>query len=97
LIYPTNGFDYVTQQNPLNPDESIELWMFFISGLTRKNLPEISQFEFIFDDSAIEEFPCTSAYSIQSDKGTVVGILTGDLKALDSEPMPPNLREEPGH
>jgi hypothetical protein len=92
-----NGLDYVMEHKPLNPDESLELWMFFISGLTRKNLPEISQFKFTFYDSAKEEFICTSAYSIQSDKGTVVGISTGDIKALDSEPIPPNLREEPAH
>jgi hypothetical protein len=75
----------------------MELWMFFISGLTRKNLLEISQFKFTFYDSAKEEFSCTSAYSAKDDKGTVVGTSTGDLKALDSEPIPTNLREEPPH
>ena len=93
----SNGFDYVTQQRPINPNESIELWMFFISGLTRNNLPEISQFKFAFHDSANQAFQCTSAYSAQSDKGIVLGTSTGDLIVLNPEPIPANLREEPPH
>jgi hypothetical protein len=93
----SNGFDYVMQQKPLNPDENSELWMFFISGLTMKNVPDISQFKFIFYDSAEEELACTSEYSIKNDRGTAVGTSVGDLKVLDFEPVPPNLREEPAH
>ena len=93
-----NGFDYVMQQKPLKADESIELWMFFISGLSRKNLPEISQLKFIFQDSTGTEWTCISPYSVKDDKGTVVGINKGDLKAASSlEPIPNNLREEPPH
>ena len=92
-----NGFDYVMKQRPLNPDENLELWMFFISGLSPKDLPKISQFKFIFRDSAGEEFPCTSAYSTKNDKGIVIGISGGDLKVMSLEPTPPNIREEPPH
>jgi hypothetical protein len=92
-----NGFDYVMQHKPLDPDEGTELWMFFISGLASGNQREISQFKFTFYDSAKEEFPCTSPYSAKDDRGTVVGISTGNLKVLDFEPVPPNLREEPTH
>lgn len=92
-----NGFDYVMQQRSLEPDQNLELWMFFISGLSHKDQANISQFKFVFYDRANEEFPCISAYTTKNDKGTVVGTSTGDLKALDFEPIPPNLREEPPH
>lgn len=92
-----NGFDYVMHQGPLNQDQSRELWMFFISGLTIQNLRNISQFRFTFRDSTGEEFSCTSPYSMKDDKRTAVGINAGDLKVLPPEPVPANLREEPAH
>jgi hypothetical protein len=92
-----NSFDYIMQRGPLPPGEAKELWMFFISGLSAKNLKEISQFRFVFHDSANKELSCVSDYSIASDRGIVMSRHTGDLKVLGFEPAPPNLREEPPH
>jgi hypothetical protein len=93
-----NGFDYVMQQKPLEPDENIELWMFFISGLSRERLREISQFKFIFHERAgAEELSCISPYSVKDDQGAVIGMRRGNLKAKPLERIPPNLREEPAH
>jgi hypothetical protein len=93
----SNGFDYVMQQGPLKADENRQLWMFFISGLSRDRLRDISQFRFVFRERAGEEFPCISPYSVKTDKGTVVGTNRGDLNVMPFEPIPPNLREEPSH
>jgi hypothetical protein len=90
-----NGFDYVTRERPLAVDESLDLWMFFISGLSISDRPNISQFKFTFHDSGGEEFPCTSEYSIKTDKGTVVG--SPQMSFLRREPIPPNMKEEPAH
>jgi len=90
-----NGFDYVMQQRPLNTDENSELWMFFISGLSRADQRNINQFKFVFYDSGGIEFPCVSDYSIKTDQGTVVG--SSQLKFLPREPIPSDLREEPPH
>jgi hypothetical protein len=92
-----NGFDYVMQQRPLNLDEHIELWMFFISGLSRESAQGISQFRFVFDDGAGEKFACTCPYSVTGDRGIVMGTNTGDLKSMPPEPIPGNIREEPSH
>ncbi len=92
-----NGFDYVMQQRPLNVDEHIELWMFFISGLSHESAPGISRFRFVFDDGAGEKFACTCPYSIAADRGIVMGTNTGDLKAMPREQIPANMREEPPH
>jgi hypothetical protein len=93
----SNGFDYVMQQGPLKADENRELWMFFISGISRDKLPDVSQFKFVFHDRAGEEFQCSSPYSVKADKGTIVGTNRGDLKVMPMERIPPNLREEPPH
>lgn len=92
-----NGFDYVMQQRPLGPDEHLELWMFFISGLSMKDRAAVSQLKFVFHDSTEENIRCVSPYSIKSDKGIVIGTNTSDLKAMPFEPVPSNLREEPAH
>lgn len=92
-----NGFDFVMQRKPIGVDENMELWMFFISGIAPKDLANVSQFRFVFYDSAKKEFPCVSPYSIKDDKGTVIGTSAGDLTALAAEPVPTNLREEPAH
>jgi len=91
----SNGFDYITQERPIGVDENVELWMFFISGLTRKDLSSISQFKFLFTDSAGNEFPCVSAYPPKNVRPDSIGSENGDLKILPSEPVPPTLREEP--
>jgi hypothetical protein len=83
------------QQRPLNTDENSELWMFFISGLSRADQRNINQFKFVFYDSGGIEFPCVSDYSIKTDQGTVVG--SSQLKFLPREPIPSDLREEPPH
>jgi len=93
----TNLFDYVMHREPLNANESKELWMFFISGLTRNNQADISQVKFTFRDSTGQELVCVSPYSVHADKGTVIGLSRGDIKALPFEPIPPNIREEPAH
>jgi hypothetical protein len=71
--------------------------MFFISGLERNILPELSHGKFVFSDGAGAEWTCNSPYSIKSDKGTVVGTTAGNLTALPIEPVPPGIREEPPH
>jgi hypothetical protein len=91
----SNGFDYVMQQTPLVPHEYLELWMFFITGLSRMSASTISQFKFDFDDGAGEQFSCVSPYSLSKDRGIVMGTNTGDLRVLPPEPWPSNMREEP--
>lgn len=92
-----NGFDYVVQQRPLNPDENLELWIFFISGLSRKDQPGISQFKFVFRDSTRKDFYCIAVYSVKEDRGTVLGFNRGNIKVMPIELIPPNIREEPLH
>src|SRR6185437_2597973 len=88
-----NGFDYVMQQRPLNSDEHLELWMFFVSGLSKASPAAISQFKFVFDDDAGEQLSCISPYSVANDKGIVMGIGKGALNVMPRAPKPPNMRE----
>ena len=88
------------QQKPLNNDENLELWMFFISGLSKADRPNISQFKFKFYDGTGAEFPCISDYSIETDGGSISSTLSTkntQLKIFPAEPIPPDLKEEPPH
>jgi hypothetical protein len=93
-----NGFDYVMGLRPLNTDENLRLWMFFTSGLSISDRPNITQFKFSFHGSTGEEFPCNSDYSIKTDMGIAIGTETTignvDLRMYSREPIPPDLREE---
>jgi hypothetical protein len=86
------GFDFVTQEWPLNQDEDLEAWMFFISGLPRDDFRKINEFKVTVYDSAEEEYGFVSKYP--SKRLPIVAIPI-DLPLGLIEPIPANLREEP--
>jgi hypothetical protein len=89
-----NGFDYVMNQRPLLAHENLRLWMFFSSGIKVGTKLEHPRCRLTFYDSTNKKYVRTSesqdiVISVgQSGSGA-------DLTALNPEPIPPNLKEEP--
>src|ERR1017187_15841 len=75
----SNGFDYVMQQRPLRDDESLDMWMFFKSGLAINGKAidrRVKQFMVSLYDSANDEYSFTSTYPTK--RGTTITIPNPD-------------------
>jgi hypothetical protein len=107
-----NGFDYVMQRRPLKDDESLDMWMFFKSGLSLQGKDidrRVKQFRVSLYDSGEGQYAFTSSYP--SKRSSTIVIPNPDqwrtyrhpplcfqcLNMGPLEPLPDNLKEEPEH
>jgi hypothetical protein len=95
-----NGFDYVMGQHPLGAHENANLWMFFLTGT--KDLKElagtIDKFTITFYDSTNKTYRCMAPFrkgAISRGNRTLPPTTHVDIRFLDAEPIPADLREEP--
>jgi hypothetical protein len=95
-----NGFDYVMGQHPLGAHENANLWMFFLTGT--KDLKElagtIDKFTITFYDSTNKTYRCVAPFrkgAISIGNRTLPPTTHVDIRFLDAEPIPADLREEP--
>ena len=89
-----NGFDYVMQQRPLEPDEDFEGWMFFKSDLklSGQSLYRIKRFRMRLFDSAEQEYNFTSDFPA---KRSHTLVSPGQINIGPIEEVLPTLQEEP--
>lgn len=84
-----NGFDFLMKRGPLGPNEAIEAWMFFKSGLSGSDLFQVTQFRITIVDSTQRQ------HTFFCDFPSATGSMVGTLKVLPREPIPQGLREMP--
>jgi len=86
-----NGFDYITQQRPLAPDENIDAWIFLKAPLNPNDGQKIRKFKVTILDSTDQQYSFVSDYPTKRGTGIVV---PQQLRFMPPERIPPTLHEE---